>query len=552
MQRTEFLWDKGFIQDPFVPHRAREGNEEELLSSIFMMVNGFDAFIGDPAMPQTHILCAPRGHGKTSHLLQVKKSVLTRSARALVVELTDFNYILKDGLEHVTIYRYIEIIRKKVIEEINSQIHQHPAYLQKLEHSPYYDAFCTWLTCYSAEAAWQSRRHVREQDIIAHNQEANSYGPEIWLEKLAAFAKAAGFASVYVLVDGVDETAQTTLENNKSLDIMVKMLLPLLASQGLMHGRGFAFKFFIPTYLHTHMKEQHVCRLDCYNSFELTWTPTDLERILNMRLSYASEGGISSFLMLCDEECEEDFQAIIQAASFPYRLIEWLDKVINLHCTTVTDVDENISAETLQTVLQQVYSPSIMDIALTCTPTTEHTILATYIFEAIVSIPSSSPTSVTYTWKIDGQVVSSECRSSTSDTLAWKWDTPGTKTVTVTASNASSSKMTSMTLTITAPAGVLWRDETDTFYIGEQKVELHQEILHKLLVILYDQRGQKVLYDYLIKSIYNDQKNLDTDTKNLQRHKSRLCKKLETAYIFIESVRGGYRLSTQGIPKQPQ
>jgi hypothetical protein len=100
-----------------------------------------------------------------------------------------------------------------------------------------------------------------------------------------------------------------------------------------------------------------------------------------------------------------------------------------------------------------------------------------------------------------------------------------------------------MTLTITAPAGVLWRDTTNMFYIGEQKVELHQEKLHTLLMCLYDQREQPVLYDTLIKRIYSDQKNpIETDSKNLQKHKSRLSQILETAYTFIESVRGGYQL----------
>lgn len=548
MRRSTYLQERGFSEDPFAPRRAREGSEEDLLSSVFWMVPGFDEFIGNPATPQTRILYAPRGHGKTSHMLQVKKHVGSRSPRALVVELTDFNYILQAGTDDLSIYRYIELIRKATLEEINRKIMTDQQCRQTFEQSFSFRYFCVWLTRYSPDAAEQSRCLARLPDLESHEREIREYGPEAWLKKLAEFAADAGFASVYVLVDGVDETEKTCDETPQALALMSTMLKPLLVTQRLMHGCGFAFKFFIPKLLYEYMQNHNTGRLDCYSCFELQWQPGALEEILNLRLSHCSDGWINTFLQLCDEECDLVMQELIQAAAYPYRMIAWLDQVINRHCERVVDIDETIQVETIREVLQEVYCPPLTDVTLTCSLQDRRgEILTEYTFKAVVTTPSSNPDTLTYIWQVDGEEVLQKQSTRLTDTLCWQWERPGSKTVVVLVKNSQGSVTSSIDLTLQAPSNILWCDANSVFYLGNQKLDI-SGTPHKILQFLYDALEQDVSHEHLSRQLYN--RNPDVhDVKSLQRHKSRLSSVLEKQYVFIHSPRGAYRLSRQGQKK---
>lgn len=548
MKRSDYLRERGFTEDPFEPRRAREGNEEDMLSSVFWMLPGFEAFIGNPAIPQTRILYAPRGHGKTSHMLQVKKQVGVRFPRALVVELTDFNYILQDGEEKFLIYRFIELIRKAALEEINHQMMINQECQKTFEQSYSFRNFCAWLTRYSPEAADKSRYIARQKDVASLEQETSEYGPEAWLKKLADFASDASFASVYVLVDGVDETVVTSDETPESLQRMSKILKPLLVSQNLMHGCGFAFKFFIPKLLYEYMRDHNVGRLDCYNCIELNWQPQELEEILHLRLSHCSDGWINSFLQLCDEECDPVLQELIQAAKYPYRMVAWLNKVIDSHCRKVADIDEAIAVETIQGVLKDVYCPSLTGVVITSSLQNQRgDVLTPYTFHARVTSPSLNPGHITYNWQVNGIEVVQYKHNGLTNTLNWQWDVPGNATVSVLASNAEGSVTASIVFTLHAPANMLWCDAHNVFYLGNQKLNI-TGMPYKILQFLYDKAEQDISHEHLSRAVYNRNPDLH-DIKSLQRHKSRLSRILEQQYIFIHSFRGAYRLSRQGQEK---
>ncbi|NJL55310.1 hypothetical protein HC928_09095 [bacterium] len=88
IDKAAFIRARGFSRDPFATTTAEQ--EKEFLPSCFVRAPWFNELVGDPRQPHTFLLFAPRGYGKTSHRVELKR-ILTEDHAALVLELTDFN-----------------------------------------------------------------------------------------------------------------------------------------------------------------------------------------------------------------------------------------------------------------------------------------------------------------------------------------------------------------------------------------------------------------------------------------------------------------------------
>src|SRR5215207_4673987 len=114
----QFLDERGFQQNPFATTNAEQ--ERASLSSFFVRAAWFDQLVGDPQMPESLILFAPQGHGKTSHRIEVgRRAGEHPDTPALVVTLNDFSMLLSDGLDHITINTYIAVLRRLCLEALD-------------------------------------------------------------------------------------------------------------------------------------------------------------------------------------------------------------------------------------------------------------------------------------------------------------------------------------------------------------------------------------------------------------------------------------------------
>src|SRR4051812_26516999 len=102
-----WLEAQGFNSNPF---EFWEADREATLSSYFIEAEWFDALRGDTRQPRSAVLFAPRGYGKSSHRLQIKRLCATSANDpALVVEITEYDW-LPAGTQAITERHYLRYI----------------------------------------------------------------------------------------------------------------------------------------------------------------------------------------------------------------------------------------------------------------------------------------------------------------------------------------------------------------------------------------------------------------------------------------------------------
>lgn len=367
---TQYLAARGFSSNPFATTNAEQ--EKELLPRFFVQVSWFNWLVGNPQQPESLILFAPQGYGKTSHRIEVGRlaSEKTRQHRALIVNFNDVNMLLQEEAGPVTISTYLPYLRRKVLQALKEQLEHFPECLARLQQ----DEEALIRFCALQRLYVPLRRFSADVPEDAVKELTQAYretilSPREWLkDELFPLAQGAGFASVYVLIDGMDESSET----RDNPDAMFQLLSPLLDAPGLLQGCGFAFKFFLPQRLEEKMKQQHVGRLDRIPNRSLSWTEKELVEILAKRMtsySLASEtdesGQVNSFADLCDGYVDSDGHTVDvdvklarAANSSPRRLIDLARRIIEAHCEALPDSDSEsdantlISAETIDKVLE--------------------------------------------------------------------------------------------------------------------------------------------------------------------------------------------------------
>lgn len=362
-QLQRYLQAKGFSAHPFATTNAEEETDD--LPSFFIRAAWFDQLVGDPKYPSSTILYAPQGYGKTSHRLEVARiaSEPSREHRALVVVLDDVHVLLR---EPVTIETYIRIIRRKTIDILKKQLSPERLALLKQQDEMTLLRLEAFSRLYTP---LQVRSSAEPGEIVAQmmqEYQQNDPGPREWLkEELYPLVKLMGFASVYVLLDGLDES-QATRDNT---NVALQLLRPLLDAPGLLQGCGFAFKFFLPLSLKQPMQEQHIGRLDRIPQRLLSWSEAQLVDMLSQRLSNYSRvsetsavGTVNSFRELCDVDFDPDILLAQAAQSSPRKLLDLAREILDLHCTTMDDADSQITGDTIRTVLNRaVPSQTVTD-----------------------------------------------------------------------------------------------------------------------------------------------------------------------------------------------
>jgi DNA-binding winged helix-turn-helix (wHTH) protein len=141
---------------------------------------------------------------------------------------------------------------------------------------------------------------------------------------------------------------------------MFQLLSPLLDTPGLLQGCGFAFKFFLPLQLQQPMLEHQIGRLDRIPQRVLSWNRRQLVTMLSQRLSSYSRisetssiSTVNSFRELCDVDFDPDELLAHAAQSSPRRLLDLGRAILEVHCERVDGIDTQITADTIQDVLNR-------------------------------------------------------------------------------------------------------------------------------------------------------------------------------------------------------
>jgi hypothetical protein len=350
-----YLKAQGFSAHPFATTNAER--EVAVLPSFFIRVAWFDWLVGNPAQPESVILFAPQGYGKTSHRLEVARRVgQRRRAPALVVTINDFSPLVHPSIEQVSLDSYLMMIRRATIEALDAHLALASPHHAQQQWDARTAAYFHALLLLFAPRRAIGRPAPPDADAYVEALRSEVIGPKEWLKELARLAGALGFASVYCLVDGVDELSET----RGSPARMFRLLSPLLDAPGLLQECGFAFKFFLPQDIEVEMQQQRIGRLDRIPHRVLTWSEAQLLAMLSQRLiSFNRSSGTSpltrvrTFQDLCCADFDVDRYLAQTAAHSPRTLIDLARLILEEHCQRATDPEALIDTEAIQAGVQR-------------------------------------------------------------------------------------------------------------------------------------------------------------------------------------------------------
>jgi hypothetical protein len=349
-----YLKAKGFHAHPFATTNAEQ--EHELLASYFVHVAWFDRLLGQTRQPESMILFAPRGHGKTSHRVEIaRRAATSRDAQALVVTVTDFDMLASATTGKEILAAYLVYLRRVILENLDNALHKNPRQeelFQQDERS--FLQFCALLDLYARRHSLKRGKLSAKTKEIACAYKETELSIKEWFHEISQLAQRAGFASIYILIDGIDEQPDVRNDPTRA----VQLLSPLLESPGLLQELNIAFKFFLPDNLEEPMRNFDAARLDRIPVYHLVWSDYDLHNMLSRRLasfSLISEtrqiGYVNYFRDLCDSNIDGDALLVEAAKSSPRQLIDLARRVLEEHCRVAPHPNLLIEGGTIHKVL---------------------------------------------------------------------------------------------------------------------------------------------------------------------------------------------------------
>lgn len=339
MGQKEFLERMHFTENPF---QFTNADQEEHLQSYFIPPPYFDSVWGDPKLPQSHIILAPRGGGKSAQRRMIEFGASPADVFAITYD--RFEQIPDGDLKGVKIeYHLANIVRLGLLgfllefnsrgiqplsfqgaerRQIEGLCEQYLGKINKLEAIDAARALTTlsskakqllhdWSGPLTAmvSALFAAHGHpgvALPQGQAGRGARESSQGPiKLHLEIVRDLILSLGFQAVYILVDKVDETPETG--NNAEASFL--LMKPLLRDLDLLQTRGIGFKFFLWDKLEPY--HARYARPDRVQQFKLSWTQDQINTMLSRRLSAYSNGAVTDLTQLTDASLADPLQFIV-------------------------------------------------------------------------------------------------------------------------------------------------------------------------------------------------------------------------------------------------
>jgi len=398
---NKWLARHGFTANPFA---VREAGREVRLSEYFLEGPYYRDMLGAADNPCTCFVFAARGCGKSACRVMIQNSCrpTDRGSSILAVPYVDFHHVLaevRNDLSQVTLDHHLRAIlsvgltilfreflespesffqlpRKRrsvlrgLIEEHASRL-LHPTFLS--------DCLREW----GKEAEADNLEKLADQgplsEVLATASEplfhrflhplfSTSSKPSVkempLVEHWRAFVglvQRMGLQAVYVLLDGLDEFFETSIDPPNAV---TTLLLPLISDLPLMEMPSVAFKFFLPAEVVDALREKSPLRFDRLPRYHLQWEQDDLLQILRYRLETFSGGRVSSLdaLSNVDVAGRLDQELVRWAYGSPRTLLMLGDILFTVHCDNVGRGKLLLTANDLQRALdhfQREYGPLV-------------------------------------------------------------------------------------------------------------------------------------------------------------------------------------------------
>jgi len=337
MGLKEFLSRLSFAENPF---QFTNADEEEHLQSYFVPPPYFMSVWGDPDFPKSQVVFAPRGGGKTAQRRMIEYQAET--ADVFVITYDRFEKLGEMKLESLSVdYHLRNIIAIALLgflleyhergmqapafsvrerEHIDLACHHYLSSLTRFEALEALNSLKTlsakakqflrdWSgpvsSLFSAALAAKGIPHPKIDFAHGSNQETFSGPLKAHLEVVRDLILSVGFKSIYILIDKVDETAETGNDAAASFNLVK----PLLRDLELLQMKGVAFKFFLWDMLLPRYKAY--ARPDRLEQFELSWNEADLHKMLSRRLAAFSNGKVLDLSVLTNAAFAKPLQYLV-------------------------------------------------------------------------------------------------------------------------------------------------------------------------------------------------------------------------------------------------
>lgn len=295
------IWLQNFrlTDDPFALYEA--GRENEVIQFFFVDRPYLHDLLGKPDRPQSAILFAERGHGKSATCEMVDYECLHGRLKysALAVPYTDFSAVLKKvngdaaclTTEHHVDWM-IRLILKSIAEHIPVVYFDGLIQGDRELLNSFADAFADPITrrniylltgpgSVSMEITWDNLTALERLEALL----------EIFSH--LNLPERGAYKAVYVLIDRVDETSAGAAA---AMDI----LKPLLSTGPLLNLKHLGFKLFLPAGLQPQIKTFVSALPDRMKTHWIEWDDLALRTMLDVRLQYYSDDYLSCIEDICD------------------------------------------------------------------------------------------------------------------------------------------------------------------------------------------------------------------------------------------------------------
>lgn len=334
---NEYLLANDFVEDPFASTNA---DTEELLKEYFVPPPYFDSVIGQPSNPQSHIVFAPRGGGKSAQRRMIEMA--SEDASFLCVLHDTFPISGTATVQGATLDMHLRAIARKLLVAILVHLDEEPSgakllntdlratlvleatfQLGPLSAEEFHREVQSlkslgrraseWLKAHSGPIrpiinAIFKKADLEPPDFDAADEGVPTAPTESWNYRVGRLVEAAlqlGYDSVYILIDKVDELPETSSDPAMAF----ALVSPLITNLPVLEMGGVGFKVFLWDRSQD-MYLENGGRPDRIKDFTLGWTPTSLSVMMDRRLAAHSDGRMRSLNQLMSDEAKLDFHLL--------------------------------------------------------------------------------------------------------------------------------------------------------------------------------------------------------------------------------------------------
>ncbi len=321
-----WLKQRGLSQNPFAVWNAELDHD---LPGYFVDVGGFDDLLH---RTEPCVVLARRGCGKTAQrqmlAAQCRPSVPGSPWLAIPYTYTAFQQALalaQGDVARLKDSHYADALVRQGTLTLAEEASRDPGAYSVLNQAPVASSWQAYLNRYAS--------HLVDNPHPAVATRLDGQATGDLLQGFVRLLQAVGIERLLVLVDGLDELAQSAVDPN----YMAALLAPLLGTLPLIEFPGLAFKFFLPQEAEATLRGRGWFRPDRLRIFRIKWRDIDLQNLIGQRLTYFSIKGDRAYKrlgQLCQDGLAEtiDRELARLAGGLPRAALILADMLLQAHC----------------------------------------------------------------------------------------------------------------------------------------------------------------------------------------------------------------------------